>query len=123
MFFDLPESLFFDNIEVLIERRNVNNERLFDIFDDAVMGFFDQELNVWTDAEEREAVQDWFTGLIPHIVEQEEKIVSANIVCDSRVNTKQSLNNGDFKLVVSYNQQHCLNTTTITYTFRKKNDP
>lgn len=100
--------------EVVIESFNVNSKTLCDEICKEIDVDLTSEWYTLSDSIHRMFLLDRLDELMGEF--QEKKQISQyNIIMDERNNTEERMNMGIMNLELSYKQQHCVNTTTLSY--------
>ena len=108
------------NRNVNIKTKNVNSKNLYNEINEFIeTGLLTPGIS-WTSQVHRESfgevVEEWLEEF-----KQDDRITQYNVVCDERANpSSQDLNT--FRVIVTYKQRHCLNTTSAEYIVTHGND-
>ena len=99
--------------------KSVNSKVLFkEINENLRDGIFTVDIN-WQNSEERDIFINFMHTAMSEFYEKG-KIDQWRIQCNGKNNTAEDMGKGIFVIEVHYKQKNCLNTTTIKYTVREK---
>lgn len=106
-----------------VDYKNINSKLLRDEIINAIDGNFKTRLIVgW----ERKEFRDGFVEIIANILvkfQDDGRLDYFKVVCDTRNNTYDKMEAGQYKLDVYYKQSNCLNVSELNYDIVQFIDP